>query len=195
MMNVLLPEEYLESIWPAMLAFIGERVPLVRTHVLEFLLSFGKVFQSVRSPLLSVDIERVLLKYGTDSDPQVVALLGEARHLVGPTRVTSDAQALSARDDSPRLPRVFKASGTTYVARPPQVEPRAGPTSRRATCISRVPSPVVGKRTLTVGSASGGIPKQSEMTKSASNPAVFRLAKSARPHKAGTPRLPERTKI
>jgi hypothetical protein len=174
-----LPDEYLDVVWPVMLGYADERVPLVRTHVLEFLVSFGRAFQTVRSPVLSGQIDALLSNYADDTDPQVAALLPGARAVVGPRRLAAtgplpldDPRGLPVIPRAGGSPRVLKGPrGSAVIPRPSRPDPRGLPTPRRPAVAGRLPSPGIPQRT----------PAPPDVPKSLSSPVVHRLSGTGRP--------------
>jgi hypothetical protein len=133
-------DEFMETVWPQILAYAEEQVSVVRAKVLEFVVAFGKHFQSAHSFALSGQIDDLVRAYDGDSDPQVLEQLRQARHLVGQRKSVSLAGLGEARQGLPTIERGFGSPRSPRMAKPPA--PRESRTiSQRRAVGSRLPSP------------------------------------------------------
>ena len=107
LMNELSQKEYLELIWPRILEYKSEQIMFVKAKVLEFLVEFGQKFHSLDSQSLSKSMDELCSSYTSDTDPDVVHLLGQARLLIMAKKSLSAQPSLeklpSLSDPKPRI--------------------------------------------------------------------------------------------
>jgi hypothetical protein len=131
-------EEFLDAIWPNVLGYADERVPVVRAKVLEFISAFGKHFHSAQSCFLSAQIDDLVRVYAGDRDPMVVEHMRAVRHAIGPRRSASLAPSSDGHQGLPTIERSFGSPRSPRNPRPPR-DTRT--ISQRRTVGSRLPSP------------------------------------------------------
>lgn len=140
LMNVLTQKEYLELIWPRIQEYKSEKIMFVKAKVLQFLIEFGQKFHSLDSQSLSKSMDELCTAYATDSDPDVVRFLAQARLLVGTKKSLSAQPSIeklpSLTDPKPRVTKPVPGASTNR-----NNTPRKPPSGRMPSVRGAPPTP------------------------------------------------------